>query len=55
MENRFLTNSSMPSLLNYLKLELQNCDSFYFSVSFIKDKGLRLLKDDIENALKKKR
>lgn len=54
MTNQFLTNTSNPSLLNYIKNELLTCDSFYFSVSFIKDKGLNLLKSDIEDALKRK-
>lgn len=53
MTNTFLTNSSSPTLLEYIRNELRTCDSFYFCISFIKDKGLRLLKDDIENALKR--
>ena len=51
--SKFITNFSNPTFLDYIKSELQMCDSFYFSVSFIKDKGLQLIKDDIENSLQR--
>ena len=36
MNNRFLTNYSETSFLDYIITALNNCKSFYFSVSFIK-------------------
>ena len=51
--NQFLSNQTDPTMLNALKDSLEVCDSFAFSVSFIKYAGLNLLKKDIEGALKR--
>ncbi|MEG0978016.1 MAG: DUF3427 domain-containing protein [Bacilli bacterium] len=49
----FIGTNSNKNILNELKLLLNQCDHFSFSVSFIKKSGLNLLKDSIENALKR--
>ena len=49
---KFLTNKN-EEFLNYLKEELKQCDSFSFSVSFIKNAGLQLFERDILNALER--
>lgn len=51
--NQFLTNQTDPTMLNAHKDSLKVCDSFAFSVSFIKYAGLNLLKKEIEEALKR--
>lgn len=53
MNNRFLTNYSETSFLDYIITALNNCKSFYFSVSFIKKAGLVLLEDAIICALER--
>ena len=49
----FLTNSSEEKFIDRLKHNLDLCEAFCFSVSFIKKPGLRLLAPNIEAALKR--
>ncbi len=51
MTNNFLTNYTPESFLEHIKNNLRTCDSFCFSVSFIKKAGLVLLARDIEAAV----
>ncbi len=53
LENLFITNYSSQTFLERLKDNLRKCNSFCFSVSFIKKAGLVLLKKDIEAALQR--
>ncbi len=53
MEKLFLTNESKTSFLQKIKLDLSECDSFAFSVSFIKKAGLVLLQDCMERAIER--
>lgn len=53
MPNQFLTNYTEVTFLNKLKNNLRHCNSFDFSVSFIKRAGLILLYKDIEAALER--
>lgn len=52
-DQQFFTNYSDVRFLDKIKTELHVCQSFDFSVSFIKKAGLILLSDDIESALKR--
>lgn len=49
----FLTNYTDITFIDKIRACLKTCDSFMWSVSFIKKAGLILLKEDIENALKR--
>ncbi len=49
--NQFLTNYTEETFLDRIKANLRSCDSFCFSVSFIKKAGLALLARDIEAAI----
>jgi superfamily II DNA or RNA helicase len=51
MPNQFLTNYTETTFLQKIKDNLRHCDSFCFSVSFIKKAGLVLLFKDIEAAV----
>lgn len=51
--NAFLTNYTEISFLEKIKENLRKCNAFTISVSFIKIAGLRLLMNDIENALER--
>lgn len=51
MKNYFLTNYTEETFLDRIRKNLRKCDSFMFSVSFIKKAGLVLLLKDIEAAL----
>ena len=53
MQNQFLTNYSEITFLEKIKDNLRHCDSFDFSVSFIKKAGLVLLYKDIEAAVER--
>ena len=53
MNNKFLTNYSKTSFLDYIITSLNGCKSFCFSVSFIKIAGLVLLEDAITYALER--
>ncbi len=53
MENLFITNYSDQTFLNRLSENLRTCDSFVFSVSFIKKAGLLLIIKEIETALQR--
>lgn len=50
MRDLFLSNNN-TKFLNRIKECLKKCNSFYFSVSFIKKAGLVLIERDIEEAL----
>ena len=50
MESLFLTNYSEQTFLDKIKNSLRTCQSFCFSVSFIKRAGLVLLSQDIKAA-----
>ncbi len=51
MNHLFLTNYTKQTFLDRVRENLRRCDSFCFSVSFIKKAGLILLQRDIEAAL----
>ena len=51
MKSLFLTNYTEQTFLERIKENLRKCDSFCFSVSFIKKTGLVLLSKDLEAAL----
>ena len=51
MPSYFYTNYSDEKFIDKLKRNIDLCDAFYFSVSFIKKPGLRLLSSNIEAAL----
>ena len=51
MSNLFLTNYTPQTFLDRIQDNLRKCDSFLFSVSFIKKAGLVLIIRDIEAAL----
>ena len=51
MVSSFFTNYSDVKFIDMLKRSIDTCKSFYFSVSFIKKPGLRLLAPNIEAAL----
>ena len=51
MSNVFLTNYSEETFLDRIRQSLRRCNSFCFSVSFIKKAGLVLVLKDIEAAL----
>ncbi len=53
MSNQFLTNYTEVTFLDKLKDNLRHCNSFDFSVSFIKRAGLVLLYKDIEAAIER--
>ncbi len=53
MSVQFLSNYSSPSFLELIKDNLRECESFSFSVSFIKKAGLVLLQREIEEALER--
>ena len=52
MKDLFLTNNE-SAFLEHIRKNLQKCNAFSFSVSFIKEAGLVLLKADLESALKR--
>jgi HKD family nuclease len=51
MASNFYTNYSDIKFIDKLKESIDLCSTFYFSVSFIKKPGLRLLAPNIEAAL----
>lgn len=53
MSDKFLTNYTEITFLEKIKQNLRRCDSFDFSVSFIKKAGLVLLFRDIEAAVER--
>lgn len=53
MESLFLTNESALTFLDKIKQNLRTCQSFCFSVSFIKKAGLILLIPDIKSAIER--
>ena len=53
MTSGFYTNESELKFVDKLKKNIDNCQSFYFSVSFIKKPGVILLSANIEATLKR--
>lgn len=53
MKSLFLTNYSKQSFLDKIRQSLRTCQSFSFSVSFIKRAGLILLSPDIKAAIER--
>ncbi len=51
MESRFYTNYSDIKFIDKLKENIDLCQAFYFSVSFIRKPGLKLLAPNIEAAI----
>ncbi|MBQ5959038.1 MAG: DUF3427 domain-containing protein [Firmicutes bacterium] len=51
MGSGFYTNNSETKFIDKLKRSIDMCQAFYFSVSFIKKPGLRLLAPNIEAAI----
>ena len=51
MTSSFYTNTSEVKFIDKLKRNIDLCQAFYFSVSFIKKPGLRLLAPNIEAAI----
>ena len=51
MESRFYTNYSDIKFIDKLKEHIDLCQAFYFSVSFIRKPGLKLLAPNIEAAI----
>lgn len=51
MQSDFYTNYSETKFIDKLRSNIDHCKAFYFSVSFIKKPGLRLLATHIEEAL----
>ncbi len=51
MGSGFYTNNSETKFIDKLKRSIDMCQAFYFSVSFIKRPGLRLLAPNIEAAI----
>lgn len=51
MNTQFYTNYTDTKFIDKLKENIDHCQSFYFSVSFIKKPGLRLLAPNIEAAI----
>lgn len=49
--NKFLTNTSKTRFIDEIKKSLKTCNSFSFSVSFIKKAGLDLISSSLESAL----
>ncbi len=53
LKDSFLTNYSVPSFLEEIRDGLKKCESFCFSVSFIKKAGLILIEREIKEALER--
>ena len=51
MDSSFYSNYSDVKFIDKLKENIDHCQAFYFSVSFIKKPGLRLLASNIEAAI----
>ena len=51
MSNAFYTNQTDLKFIDKLKKNIDTCKAFYFSVSFIKKPGLRLIAPNIEAAI----
>ena len=51
MPTSFYTNYTDLKFIDKLKKNIDTCSAFYFSVSFIKKPGLRLIAPNIEAAL----
>ncbi|WP_366516753.1 DEAD/DEAH box helicase family protein [uncultured Clostridium sp.] len=50
VNNKLITNSESGNLLNELKIALEECEKFYFSVAFINFSGIQLLLDSFKEA-----
>ena len=53
MQNQFIVNHEGPYFVDFVKDHLRTCKEFIFSVSFIKNSGLLLIKKDIVQALER--
>lgn len=53
MNSKFYTNYSEETFISKIEHSLEKCESFLFSVSFIKKAGLTFLEKHIEQALKR--
>ena len=53
IDNKFITNYTENTFLDSLKSSIERCNSFCFSVSFIKKAGLVLIEKIIEEALER--
>ena len=53
MKSGFYTNYTELKFIDKLKKSIDTCKAFYFSVSFIKKPGLKLLAPNIESALER--
>ncbi|WP_300381327.1 phospholipase D-like domain-containing protein, partial [Clostridium sp.] len=49
IRNRFITNSENSNLLDEIKVCLNECKKFYFSVAFVNFSGLQLLLDTFKD------
>lgn len=53
VKSLFYSNDTKPRFLDRIKENLRTCDSFAFSVSFIKERGLRLILPELRAALER--
>lgn len=53
MNSGFYTNYTEQKFIDKLKKDIDTCKAFYFSVSFIRKPGLKLLAPNIESALER--
>lgn len=53
MKDLFLSNHCQSKFLEQLKTELNECEKFYFSVSFIKIAGFKLIEKEFVDALER--
>ncbi len=53
MDDLFFSNQTEKKFLDKLKECLSSCDKFFFSVSFIKYAGLKLIQKELEEALRR--
>ena len=51
MQSGFYTNYSETKFIDKLKKNINTCNQFFFSVSFIKKPGLKLIAPNIEAAI----
>ena len=54
MDNELITNSEERDFLEELRISLESCKSFYFSVAFINFSGLQLILEDLKETERKK-
>ena len=54
MDNELITNSEERDFFAELRISLESCKSFYFSVAFINFSGLQLILEDLKETERKK-